>query len=115
LLLADAATPADVVAVLRALSTSRHPAVWRRIASVVGALRRLAGADGTDAIAALARKLAGPVLAESDGSPAGDGRDAEPEVHGIAWRLAGGPGSDPLVIEGSRRHVEDPDGVHPEL
>ncbi len=115
LLLAAEAAPRDVVGVLRALASSRHPAVWRRLASAVGALRRLAGDEGADAISALARELAGHLLAAPDAGVPGSAPDVEAEVHGIAWRLAGGPGGDPLVLEGSRRHVEEPDGVHPEL
>ncbi len=107
LLLAGLAGPLDLVAGLRALSGATQASVWRRISAATAALRRLGGAGTADAVAALVADLTGPVLAE--------GASVDPEVTGIAWRMAGSLGSDEEVVEASRRNVASPDGVHPEL
>ena len=107
LLLAGLVEATDVVAGLRALAGATQASVWRRSSAAVAALRRLGGSGAASGIAALVGELTGGVLRAGDG--------ADPEVRGIAWRLAGTLGDDDELIQEARRNVASPEGVHPEI
>lgn len=107
LVLGDRAELADAITAARALASDTSASVWRSIAGLVTALRRLGGAAHRDAVASFTRSLTGVLL--------GSITEIDSEVAGIVWRLAGSSGADPSVIERSLDWVSDPTGVDPEL
>jgi puromycin-sensitive aminopeptidase len=111
LVLAGRSSVADAVSLLRLLAwRESDPSVWRRISGVVRELRRLAGPDHADDVAALTRDLCGPAagagelaLAALDDAAAGPWR----EVRGVVTSLLGTVGADPAVVAAAPALLDD--------
>jgi hypothetical protein len=76
------------------------------MSAAVAALRRLGGERVDGAVAVLVADLTRSVLADTD---------ADAEVAGIAWRLAGTLGEDEVVVAASRRNIASFEEINPEI